>query len=249
MEIVINLNGKKRKELAVAIGELLNTTPEYQKAPTHAYCFGEGVELDRNNTLIISGNANPAKVRELAEMLEEKGFLVESLPDKLIIQMPLKDFDSVSLDNLKRLVAAKSELIKTALGVEELPIEQSEETLDFAWFAFETPPNDITAYSQFISALCEMAKKQKRVLATEKSVENQKYAFRCFLLRLGFIGDEYSDTRKILLRNLTGNGSMKGGEKSERQPTAPSPTKSEASAEAIAKHLLRGLFEYIEMGV
>ncbi len=31
------------------------------------------------------------------------------------------------------------------------------------------------------------------------------HAFRCFLLRLGFIGDEYKTTRKILLRNLTGS--------------------------------------------
>ena len=45
----------------------------------------------------------------------------------------------------------------------------------------------------------------------EKNVENEKYAFRCFLLRLGFIGDEYKETIKILLKNLTGNGAWKNG--------------------------------------
>jgi hypothetical protein len=46
------------------------------------------------------------------------------------------------------------------------------------------------AYAQFVSKLCDMAKTQQRVLAVEQPVENEKYAFRCFLLRLGFIGGE-----------------------------------------------------------
>ncbi|MBR4450324.1 MAG: hypothetical protein IKS39_00635 [Clostridia bacterium] len=39
----------------------------------------------------------------------------------------------------------------------------------------------------------------------DKEVPNEKYAFRCFLLRLGFIDDDYKTARKILLRNLEGN--------------------------------------------
>ena len=39
----------------------------------------------------------------------------------------------------------------------------------------------------------------------------EKYAFRCFLLRLGFIGNEYKAERKILLKNLSGNSSWKNG--------------------------------------
>lgn len=38
---------------------------------------------------------------------------------------------------------------------------------------------------------------------------NDKYAFRCFLLRLGFIGDEYKIARKVLLKNLTGNSAFR----------------------------------------
>lgn len=40
---------------------------------------------------------------------------------------------------------------------------------------------------------------------------DEKYAFRCFLLRLGFIGNEYKAERKILLKNLSGNSSWKNG--------------------------------------
>ena len=69
----------------------------------------------------------------------------------------------------------------------------------------------IRTYTKFIAALCATAKEQKRVTAKEKSVDNEKYAFRCFLLRLGFIGEDYKAERKILLRNLSGNGSFKSG--------------------------------------
>ena len=64
-----------------------------------------------------------------------------------------------------------------------------------------------------LDELCEMARNQKRVSAKEKEVDNEKYAFRCFLLRLGFIGDAYKTDRKILLRNLSGSSAFKSGAK------------------------------------
>ena len=246
MEIGINLGDKKRKELAAAVGELLDATPEYQRANNHAYQIGD-VVLNRENTLIFSSSVDVGMVQQLLSSLEEKGFVAESLPDKLVIQMPRDGFDAVAVENLRRLVAAKAELIKKALGVEELPIEQTDEGVYFSWFAFDTPAEDIAAYSQFISALCDMAKKQKRVIATEKSVENEKYAFRCFLLRLGFIGEDYAESRRVLLRNLSGNGSWKSGEAGTRsEQPAPSSNALEESAEAIAKHLIKGIVHYLE---
>ncbi|MDD7450824.1 MAG: hypothetical protein PUK76_07235 [Treponema sp.] len=67
----------------------------------------------------------------------------------------------------------------------------------------------------FITALCEMSINQKRINATEKDVDNEKYAFRCFLLRLGFIGEEYKAERKILLKNLSGSSAFKCGKAKE----------------------------------
>ena len=62
-----------------------------------------------------------------------------------------------------------------------------------------------------------MAKTQKRVNSTEKTVENEKYAFRCFLLRLGFIGSEYKNERKILLANLTGSSAFKNAQPNDEE--------------------------------
>ena len=121
--------------------------------------------------------------------------------------------EKVDVGNLTKLLDAKGGLIKKALGISELPIEVLEEKAAFPWFG-ELPDNDaVQAYTHFISALCQMSKNAKRVTVTEKAVDNEKYAFRCFLLRLGFIGAEYKTERKILLKNLTGSSAFRNGGK------------------------------------
>ena len=60
-----------------------------------------------------------------------------------------------------------------------------------------------------------MARNAKRVNAKEKDTDDEKYAFRCFLLRLGFIGAEFKTERKILLRNLTGSSAFRSGQPKE----------------------------------
>ena len=75
----------------------------------------------------------------------------------------------------------------------------------------DSNPDEMKAYDTFICKLCEMARNQKRINATEKPTDNEKYAFRCFLLRLGFIGAEYKTARKILLKNLSGSSAFKNG--------------------------------------
>jgi hypothetical protein len=130
---------------------------------------------------------------------------------RLIIQMPRESFTEIALDNLKGLVESKETLIKKALDTDSIPIIINEEFITFPWFQSECSAEEVKAYTHFVTALCEMAKKQTRVNSTEKSVENEKYAFRCFLLRLGFIGPEYKTERKILLSKLSGSSAFKSG--------------------------------------
>ena len=140
---------------------------------------------------------------ETARHGENVGLTSESLG--LTVAIPM---DGTAVGNLKKLLEAKGNLIKKALNIDSLPIEVKEETVEFPWF--ETADADETAaYTHFISALCELSKNAKRVTAKEKEVDNEKYAFRCFLLRLGFIGTEYKSERKILLRNLSGSAAFK----------------------------------------
>lgn len=126
------------------------------------------------------------------------------------VEIPL---DKVDVGNLTKLLDAKGCLIKKALGISELPIEVLEEKAAFPWFSEMPDADAVQAYTHFISALCQMSKNAKRVTVTEKAVDNEKYAFRCFLLRLGFIGAEYKTERKILLKNLTGSSAFRNGGK------------------------------------
>ena len=110
--------------------------------------------------------------------------------------------------NFINLVAAKQELLKQALKTDDLSIVQEEDKVTFPWFT-DTDPDATFAHMLLITKMVEMAEKQKRISAKQKEIVNPKYEFRCFLLRLGFIGDEYKGTRKVLLKNLSGSAAFK----------------------------------------
>ena len=122
----------------------------------------------------------------------------------LTISLPLDGFNPDSLDRLQKLVASKASLIKKALGADRLTVQVVDGTVCFPWWDALPDAEEVGAYSAFLAALCKMAKESKRVNATEKDVESEKYAFRGFLLRLGFIGAESKEQRKLLLKNLSG---------------------------------------------
>ena len=217
MNFNYNVSGKDRKELVTAISEITGIEAKYAGVPSCAYRIGE-IEVGKTGT--VTGNGR--QLKSLKEKLSERGFTCEeaaeetageAVPERtgIAIQMPM--LDEAALQNLKAIIESKSGLIKKALGADELPVEEIEGRLDFAWLKEESSPEEIKACMNFITKLCEMAKTQKRVTAKEKKTDNDKYAFRCFLLRLGFIGDEYKADRKVLLKNLTGSSAFRSGKK------------------------------------
>ena len=143
--------------------------------------------------------------------------------DCLTIEVPLKGFTPEKLENLTKLVGAKAALLKAALSADELPIQMTDDTLLFPWFSGNLDADHTAAFTTLISLLCRTALEKKRVTAKEKNAEgNPKYAMRCFLLSLGFIGDEYKAARKILLSRLDGNSSWKNGKSGEAASDAVS---------------------------
>lgn len=220
MEYKFNVTGTDRKRLAAVISEFTGAKAEYQFMPTCAYVIG-AFTLSKEGTLSCEDGTD---VTALLEKLTADGFTAEydaeptaeTEADKeeshgIAIQIPMANFTETALQNLHALVEAKGNLIKKALGVNALPINQIDDRLDFPWFAEDSTPEELNAYMHFVTALCEMAKNQKRITAKEKETDNEKYAFRCFLLRLGFIGAEYKGERKILLRNLSGSSAFRSG--------------------------------------
>ena len=115
-----------------------------------------------------------------AERSEKSETALQEANVGLTVEIPL---EKVAVGNLTKLLDAKGNLIRKALGITDLRIELLEDRVAFPWFS-QVDADSVAAYTHFISALCEMSRNAKRVTATEKPVENEKYAFRCFLLRL-----------------------------------------------------------------
>ena len=131
--------------------------------------------------------------------------------DTLTISLP-DDLTEEDFTKLQNLVASKASLFKKALGTDDLTIQRADGKIFFPWFHGADSAR-AQAYSRLVTALCQLAKKSKRITAKEHEVPNEKYAFRCFLLRLGFIGKEYKDCRKILLEKLRGSAAFRDGVK------------------------------------
>ena len=222
MTIQYNVPGSKRKELVKTIAAWLGEDIKYCGAPTFAYEV-DYFTIDRNGCLSFDDRADSEVIERLLEHLYDEGFECEeasetevepeeSKPDGIAIQIPLS---KVQVGNLTRILEAKGVLIRKALGIEDTGFSIMENRVDFPWFPADCKPEELQTYMRFITALCEMSVNQKRINATEKEVDNEKYAFRCFLLRLGFIGDEFKADRKLLLKNLSGSAAFKSGKAKE----------------------------------
>lgn len=214
MELKYNVTGSERKSLVGSISTILGAPTNYLGAPTFAYEVG-GYHIDKNGTVSFDDLMNSDEIERLIETLCEKGFEaeVQKVTGGLCIELPLKDISETAVENLRRLTDSKASLIKKALAADRLDIEFTDDTIRFPWFDRILEPEVISAVAHLIGKLLVAAKAQKRVTAKEKETDNEKYAFRCFLLRLGFIGAEYKEERKILLKNLSGSSAFKSGQK------------------------------------
>ena len=222
MVLHFNVKGESRKAMVTAIEKEIGGKARYLGVPSCAYEIGN-YTVGRNGELefgdfddidevapivdacVMATGITPAEWEESkdAEETETEGAM------ELTVTIP---FTKVNVGNLTSLLEAKGSLIKDALGITDLRFEMNKDSVSFPWFS-KVEPEEAMTYTKFITAICEMTMKQKRITAKPKENENEKYAFRCFLLRLGFIGDEYKADRKLLLSKLNGSSAFKSGAK------------------------------------
>lgn len=224
MEIKFNVTGADRKQLVSIISDVTGWKAVYKGMPSAAYAVNN-ITVTKNGTCCFDERTDYDIIRKVLEAADKAGFKSENAPDELFaepttekllnlydegpgfaVSIPL---DKVAVGNLTNLLDAKASLIKKALGITDLGFIIENDKITFPWFKKIPEPDEATAYTQFIAALCQMSINQKRVSSKEKEINNEKYAFRCFLLRLGFIGDKYKKSRQILLKNLSGSSAFK----------------------------------------
>ena len=169
------------------------------------------VETEADEQIQMETSEEPAPTEEP---------VAESDENRLSISLPRSLFTETALQNLDALLLSKGRLIRHAFDIREATYTLEGDRITFAWLHGTITDETAKAYAEFISKLCQMARTQKRVTAKEKIVDNEKYAFRCFLLRLGMIGNAYKESRKILLQNLTGSSAFKSGHRKEAEDHA-----------------------------
>ncbi len=230
MNAKTNAQGKDRKNLVKAIAGVTGQAAKYNGAPAFTYTVGN-YTVERDGSITTEDEAG---MKTLAAALREQGFEIEMpepaeekeseaeeemTTDSWTLTMPREDFTETQVDNLEKIIASKAGLIRKALDCEDPIVILTEDRVVFPWFKRMLGSGESMAVMHFITALCRMAKNAKRITAKEKEVPNEKYAFRCFLLRLGFIGAEYKETRKRLLERLEGSSAFRTPEE-EKAETA-----------------------------
>ena len=202
--------GQERKVIAAVIAEALGGQVRYAGAPGFAY-EANGWSIDRDG-VVHSPEIGLDEIKSVRPVIDALNIAGLSAEGTMTITLSLEGFGETSLENLQNLLASKETLLKKALSVDR-DIEVSTENGEIAFPFWKATLNadEVLTYITLARQMAEQAKTQKHVLAAEKPADNEKYAFRCFLLRLGFIGDDFKTERKVLLSRLSGNGAYRKG--------------------------------------
>ena len=232
MKLTFNVTKENKKAFANVIAGITGNKAVYQFTPTYAYAIGD-LTVNRDATVTAPDGKD---LSSLLASLQAMGYeliendngetTIEQEPEaetaedpaepetdeaeiaQFTISLPLA---SANVGTLTNILSAKGDLIRHALGITDTRINVTEDKIEFPWFDRQLSPDEIHAYTTFLSLFCRLSKELKHASSRPIETDNEKYAFRCFLLRLGFIGAEYKEDRKILLQNLTGCAAFRNG--------------------------------------
>jgi len=137
----------------------------------------------------------------------EDGMQASDIPDTITIEIPFTGNEEI----LRSLLQSKATLITAALGEDgtgELPIDFEDGKAKFEWLRFGVDSEIVEAWSAFICAAVKFSKKAKRVTAKDKAIENEKFAFRTFMVKIGMNDVENKEWRRLLMKNLKGDAAF-----------------------------------------
>lgn len=205
---------KGRKQLAAFLATQLQATVEYLGTPTFAYQIGEAT-LDRDWLLHLPDDTDMAGLMDAAA---QAGYPIDAADEAvaeelgLTLAFPTTGWDETTQTKVEATLAAKGRLIAKALQIPATPMSIDAEagTVEFPWFDQVPDPQVVEATTVLIARIIDHAKTATRVSAKPAETGgNDKYAMRCWLLRLDMIGDSYKNVRRALLANLEGNAAWK----------------------------------------
>lgn len=175
------------------------------------------VPLDLELSFPVSQH-NGVTLRNLVNLLYSRGNLIgkatgghfhveEGLVDKL------KD-DTCTLA-IKNFINAVSDY-ETEHGAALEGLKITTEKVTFTGFPTAPDHEHLTAFAQLAVLMNRQAISQKRIQAKDVNDENEKYALRTWLIRLGMNGSDFKATRKILMENLSGHAAFRTDEEAQK---------------------------------
>lgn len=166
-------------------------------------------EGDGTVKLSLQGS-NGNSLRNIANLIWCKQKLIQKalgresdiVPDGLI-----EAINTVPIDSLDEFAEVVNTAIDTGkiLGESELEFDMADKTISFSFSNASLDFDEVVAFITLCQQLNEQGKKQKFSSIKRKESLNESYSFRCYLLKLGFIGEKYKTARKILLNKLDGD--------------------------------------------
>lgn len=238
----------ERKGLLTPIAENAGQSVQYAGAPTFAYTAA-GWAVDKNNVVAspeFEIDSELGEITLLPELLRDTGAVPEG---QLSVTIFPDRVDEEKAAIMQALLESKERLFRKALQTEQdLTVSADERSFTFAFYNATLDHADIMAAIQLAHCIYEQSLQQKRVTSKDKNVDNEKYAFRCFLLRIGMIGKEYGTARKALSKHLSGNSSFKSGErkKPDTEPEMPAADMNSAADLLADAELIHGVNALID---
>lgn len=205
-------------------------TPEKveNEAPTPVAAESPDVAPEAAEDARTDGEAEePANGQEAPNVGKE--FAEEEAPvdnNRLTIRIPRGKLADDALARLRVMVKNKETLFKRALLADALPIDATEDEISFPWFKLTGVNGEAEAYAQFITAICQMAREQKRVLDKPYDGDNDRFAMRIFMVRLGMKGAEFALARKLMMQHLSGNSGWRYEDASSKREDHSNPYRS-----------------------
>ena len=229
-----------RKEIVKLLGEHFEAKAKYLGVPTFAYEIitgdGETLIVDREgkiknlegtefelerllhgldeeiltNELVLPMNGHTGvSLRNIVNMISSKQKIIKKalgLDADIVTAEFVEGINNIRIVTIEDFMAAVDEL-----GIEKVPGIRFDFHKKTLIFGFIKTLEDTEVATQFVRALSESAKNLKQTSSKPTETDNEKYTFRTFLIRLGFIGPGYKKARQVLLKNLKGNGAFRKG--------------------------------------
>ena len=193
------------------------------------HSFGGAFDIEANGDMCFADTVGDPSIQRLIDKIAERGYYGMKAEDFVrqrneederrtmvqenvfTISMDITSFSEQALDNLRKIMDAKGDLISKALCLEHADFTISNGAVHFPWVTDRLSVEERFYTEQFVWKLCEFCIQSKRINAKPRQVENERFAMRTFCNRIGMTGEEYKGARRMLMQNLDGDAAWKNG--------------------------------------